>query len=137
MKKKRVEHLPKCDFANLSPVEEMCSLFAKYDAPTESGTWANMCEAHYKMHKATGADGLGFEFVEGIAEPDPPHCKFVHGVEPNFPENLEYWEDVMVNGVREITCPECGEERRMEPDATGIFNCDGCGVRIKCPVPPI
>jgi hypothetical protein len=137
MKKKRVQELPLCDFKNLPSVVDMCSVYAKYDAPTKRGTWANMCEVHYKIHAAKGADALGCELVKGLAEPAPPHSKFVHGVEPNLAENQEYWENVLLEGIREITCPECGEERRMEPDATGIFNCDGCGVRVKCPAPPI
>ena len=93
MKEKRLEELPKCDFQNLSPVIDMCSIYAKYDAPTESGTWAFMCEAHYKMHAGKGADKLGFKLIEGIAEPVSKNTKAVHGIEPGL-DDLEYWDPI-------------------------------------------
>ncbi len=134
MKKKRVKELPPCDFRNLSPVEEMCSLFAKYDAPTESGSWANMCEAHYKMHKALLADELGFEFIEGVATPKKDST-VLRGIEPGL-DDIEYWENALFND-REVKCPNCEVERRVEGDADYIFNCEGCGIRVKCPTPPM
>ena len=37
----KVEVLPKCDF---------CDSQAAYDGKTKMGPWANMCEAHFKVH---------------------------------------------------------------------------------------
>jgi len=136
MLKKRVEELPKCDFANLAPCEPPCSGLAQYDAPVSGRTsWAFMCEGHYKMFGNKSMENISYELVHGIAEPLEGDA--VEGIEPNLEENIEYWENVILDGIREITCPECGEERRVEPDATGIFNCDGCGIKIKCPEPPM
>lgn len=134
MKKKRVQELPPCDFANLSPVAETCSLYAKYDAPTKSGSWAFMCEAHYKMHAAKGADALGCEFVVGIAK--PKDSSILRGIEPGL-EDLEYWEEVLMNSERFIKCPNCSELKCLEPDAEGIYHCEGCGMRVQCPTPPM
>lgn len=137
MKKKRVRHLPKCDFANLAPTASGECEKAEYDVPVKAGSgssWAYCCQAHYEMFAQPGADKLGFKLVEGIAEPLTNTLRM--GKEPGL-EDLDYWERVLMEGIREINCPECGEGRSMEPDADGVYNCEGCGIRIKCPAPPM
>ena len=136
MKEKRVEKLPVCDFKNLSPVHGGCLSFAIYDAPTDQGTsWGYMCSNHYKAHKGPMADEIGFKLVEGIAEPVDKNTKAVHGIEPGL-DDLEYWENALFSD-REVECPECGCGKRVEPDAHYVYNCEGCGIRVKVPMPPI
>ena len=127
MKTVYFEKLPKCDFA------PGCEGDAVYDAPTENGQWAHMCEHHYKMHAGSNAERLGCK----LAQRDRVKAKGGEvkiGIEPGD-EDLDYWEGVLYDSQREIECPECGCGRTVEPDATGIFTCEGCGQSVKCPSP--
>lgn len=128
MKTVYFEKLPRCDYENLD-----CTGNAVYDAPTIDGPWAHMCEHHYKIFAASMADKIGCK----LAQRDKVEEKSGEaqmGIEPNY-DDLEYWENVLIEGLREIKCPECSESRSMEPDATGVFTCEGCGIRVKCPSP--
>jgi len=136
MKEKRVQSLPNCDFRNLAPTGQTCTK-AEYDAPCKAGSgssWAFMCQAHYEMFAQKGADTIGFKLVEGIAEPKKDG-KVIRGIEPGL-DDLEYWEDALFND-REVKCSGCGELKRVEPDADYVYTCEGCGARVKCPMPPI
>ena len=109
MKTKRVKELPKCDF---------CDNKAEYDAPTTLGTWANMCSLCFAQKGSIKS--IGIKFIEGIAEPKSDgKIKIASTVD------LEAAE-------RYVRCPECGEERHVEPDADYEFHCENCGTRLKC-----
>ena len=59
------------------------------------------------------------------------------GEEPSWEDDQEYWEQVVMRDYfREITCPNCEEIRKVEPDATYIYKC-GCSKMIKVPTPSI
>ena len=113
-RKKRVATLPKCSFD--------CNENAKYDAPTKhGGRWAFMCAEHAVEH---GGDlTIGIEFVEGIADP-----KEGPAVMADIDMDRSMTEDALV-----LTCPDCDEEKRLELDATGTFNCEGCGRALTIP----
>jgi len=130
MQKVRLKKLPLCDICSQFPGPRNK---AKYDAQIKgSTTWGYMCEDCARTHAAWNqkedCPAVGTQLVGGIAEPKE---KIVLGEEAGTPE---YWETVMMDGVREIECPKCNEIRRMEPDADGsIFNCAGCGIRVQVP----
>lgn len=43
-------------------------------------------------------------------------------------------EEAMMDSVIELSCPECGTCRGVEPDACYTFICEGCGVQVKADV---
>ncbi len=132
---KIVDTLPKCDFRNDYPHPNGDD--AIYDAPTvPTGSWAYMCK-DCGLSRGDLSMGTVFELRkkhEG-EKPDAP----VNAVEPGL-DNIEYWEETVMNGIREPECPTCGEVRTMEPDAcsfkhedgeTYAFECEGCGTKVK------
>lgn len=50
-----VSELPSCDFCSM----ESKKVEAEYDFKTNRGPWANGCERHWKMHRASPALGTG------------------------------------------------------------------------------
>ena len=125
MKEKLVDQLPKCDFKDDFPHPDGDD--ALYDAPTNAGSWAYMCEACAASLSNKACLNIGFKFVvrqkyEGET-PDKP----VRSIEPDL-NDIEYWEGVVMDGLREPECGNCGESRSMEPDATR-FTCEGCGAK--------
>lgn len=50
-------------------------------------------------------------------------------------EELSDLEDILMEGVRKIQCPHCGEIYRMEPDADGIMTCHQCGEEFRMIAP--
>lgn len=124
--------LPKCDYRNLTP---KCQGDAVYDALTINGQWAHMCEYHYQIFKSPTAERIGCKLAQrDLVKPKEGKAKM--GIEPSH-DDFGYWENVLMDGLREIRCPDCNEPRSMEPDAEGIFNCEGCGIKVKCPMPII
>jgi hypothetical protein len=124
MKTTKLTKIPKCDLCSVKD--------AMYDAPLATGkaqgSWAYLCPDCYKTQ---GRKGIGTKLV--LREPaQPPKNKTVLGLEPGF-DDLEYWEETMMDGLREISCPECQEVRSVEPDATYTYLCD-CGVKVKVPM---
>ncbi len=111
MKKVRMSKLPKCNF---------CNRPAKYDAPTVTGSWAYMCALDYEEK---GAGTMGSELVEGIAE--PLECESIAGIIDT--------EQSMLNDELIVQCPKCKEIKRLELDACGTYNCEGCGHVISIP----
>lgn len=124
MGNKLVDTLPKCDF---------CEADAAYDAPTLSGSWANMC---FKCAKDKGGNvAIGTHFQKRVPTNKKPVKETILGIESSDPE---YWEDVLMDVMnREIECPTCGEIKEVEPDATYLYTCDGCGQNIQVPDPAI
>ena len=125
MKTKLVNELPKCDFPHPDDRD------AIYDAPTRSGSWAYMCEdcAKSMSNEASLNIGFKFELREKVqADVEIPKAR-VWAIEPGL-DDLDYWENSMMEGIREPECPTCGEVRRMEPDATQ-FTCSGCGTKCR------
>ena len=56
--------------------------------------------------------------------------KLVKGLES---DSMSYMQAVCMDDEhREITCPECGGTRYVEPDADYIYDCE-CGVKVKVP----
>jgi hypothetical protein len=58
-----VSSLPTCDFPH-----DGAAPAAKYDGKTRGGPWANMCEAHYRIHGTGLGTGKGQELIVG----EPP-----------------------------------------------------------------
>jgi hypothetical protein len=138
MKKIKVEKLPKCDLQGVVTCTGGCLEEARYDAPTiiGKGSWANMCENHFKQCASHGAKIIGSEFVQHIsAEPIESNIELC-AKEPGH-KDLEYWESVLWDGARELECPECSDIKRVEPDATYSYHCEGCGIKLHCPDPII
>ena len=128
MKTKKVNELPKCSFKNDYPHPNGDD--AIYDAPVvPSGSWAYMCK-ECGMSRGNLKMATKLELRNEISKSTNP--KIQMGIEEN---SLEYWENVLMDGLREIECPECGESRNMEPDATGVFKCEGCHAQVRCPMP--
>jgi len=130
MKIKKVTTLPKCDF---------CDKNAKYDAPTmHGGRWANMCEEHCLEHGKNISIGTEFQKRQAVPKTDKDghkeeSFKIVLGTEDT---SIEHLESVLFGSEdREIECPQCGDFRTVEPDATYTYVCEGCGVKVKCPCP--
>jgi ribosomal protein S27E len=60
------------------------------------------------------------------------------GKEPTWEEDQYYWECIVMDSkLREITCPDCGEVKNVEPDATYTYMCEGCYEKVKVPTPEI
>ena len=60
------------------------------------------------------------------------------GKEPTMDESIEYWYDIVFDiNHRSIECPICGMTKWVEPDATYIYKCEGCGEDIQVPTPEI
>jgi len=120
MKQITVRKLPACDFCKK---EES----AVYDAPTTTGAWANMCPPCYEQNKGSlllGSERVVKATVEKSDNPD----KVVIGIEDN---SLSYIEGVIMGDeLRSVTCPECGTDRQLEPDADGTYECE-CGVKVR------
>ena len=113
----KVLSIPSCDF---------CDKPGPYDAPTKyGGTWANMCGGHMLMHTAKNASLIGTKKVLK-PDPKPPTGDVVWGIEVNS------MEEIVMDGTREIECPECGDLRSVEPDACYKYQCD-CGVSVQVP----
>ena len=133
---KIVDTLPKCDFRNDYPHPDGDD--AIYDAPViPSGSWANMCKA-CAFSRGNLRLGTKFQLREEYQGEVPDNT--INAIEPDFDEDMEYWADVLENGIREPECPTCGEVRRMEPDACSFkhedglvyaFECEGCGTKVK------
>lgn len=119
---KLVDTLPKCDF---------CGEDAAYDAPTIHGSWANMC---FKCSLEKGGNvSIGTHFQKRVPTDKKPIKETILGIES---KDISYWEDVLMDVInREIECPTCGEIREVEPDATYLFTCNGCGQNIQTPQP--
>ena len=113
---KLVDVLPKCDY---------CGKDALYDAPTESGSWANMCKECALIHDALRHSKVGYQFK--LREKTPEKCqgdKVLRGKLTN--------EDALFDGNDPVyACPSCGEERTMEVDADCVYKCEGCGSKIR------
>lgn len=116
-----VEVLPKCDF---------CGEDAYCDCKSVMGGWANMCKKHYQEFGVKNMKITEFE-LRTPAKPKKNHV--VKGIEDR---SLERLQAVMFGSEdREIICPECNDARKVEPDAEYTYDCEGCGTRVRCPVP--
>ena len=124
MKIKKVTTLPKCDF---------CDKNAEFDAPTIHGSkWANMCPEHMLAY-GRNVESLGTQFSVRESVPEKKSFKILRGIEDTSIERLESVLFGFEN--QEIECPQCGDMRMVEPDATYTYICEGCGVKVKCPMP--
>ena len=113
MRKKRFKELPICSFD--------CMEKAKYDAPTQNGSWAFMCPEHMQQH---GQMNCATELIEGIADHVPgPAVTAICDIEKST-----------IHGDLILLCPHCDQERRLELDAEGDFNCEGCGRALTVPI---
>lgn len=122
MKVVRKEVLPKCDF---------CDNIADYDAPTKSGSWANMCE-ECKPAEASGiADLVGYK----LEQHTPAVPVETNNIIPIGTERNDF-ETIIMDGDREIGCPDCDLDHSVEPDADYELSCEGCGIRFKVPEGP-
>jgi ribosomal protein S27E len=113
MRKVRVSEIPLCSF---------CTEPAHVDAPTKQGPWAFMCPEHEAEH-GKSVEAMGSEFVSGI------HPK-VDG--PDVVGILEM-EKSMKDDNLTVICSNCKEEKRLETDASGTYDCAGCGRSVTIP----
>jgi len=127
MNKKYVDKYPKCDngLYKLIPSPN-CDGEAHYDAPGPGGHWGNFCEACYKVCCPTNRM-LGTQFIKREPSELTPISEILSAIEE---DSVNYWEDVMFNGLRTVECPTCGETRDVEPDARYIVTC-ACGQKYK------
>lgn len=120
MKTRKTDEIKPCDFCKAKADRY-------YDAPTIGGAWANMCPKCVSKHGSPQTVQLGTCFVlrDEVKE---AASEILQGIE------LSTMEQVVMDGDRDIECPNCGETRAMEPDASGDYECEGCKskVRIKC-----
>jgi len=114
----KVAEIPTCDFCKEKP--------GIFDAPTFLGSWANMCEDCFPNKCDTiAAKAVG---TKRVLQGETPvqQAKIVYAVEETS------MEDVVMGGeMREVSCPECGECRNVEEDATYKYICEGCGVNVQ------
>lgn len=124
MQVKKVKTLPNCNF---------CGEPAIYDAPTSlGGSWGYMCEHCSLIHTNPSAMAIGFKFE--IFTPDLKNQgKVVNGLES---EDMDYWDSVLIDSVRTVTCSLCKTDRRLEPDSFGFFTCEQCGCKVAIPEVP-
>ena len=110
--------LPKCDICQKNK--------AAYDAPTEHGSWAYMCEDCYKISANENLKHLGSK-LEQRTLAKPKKDDTIHlGVEEST------MQEIVMDGDRYVACPECGTSKHVEPDASYIFTCEGCGIKVRC-----
>jgi hypothetical protein len=119
MKVVKKTEIPPCDF---------CHAKAIADVPTRSGRWANVCvicfETECDMPYAAKM-GSKLEFHTPAAP--------VKDSKIFLANELTSMEEVVCDGsMREVECPNCGESRRVEPDADYVFTCEGCDVKVRC-----
>ena len=118
MKQVKMTVIPKCDFCHTE--------VAKYDAPTNTGSWANMCESCYAAHGASFGE-IGSELVQASEPASPKNDgKIYEAIEVNSIEDVMFDTE-----LREVECPQCGETKTVEVDARFIWTCEGCGVKVK------
>lgn len=101
-----VDSLPKCDLCGKKT--------ATYDAPTRQGPWANMCTSCYEKFGIRNGTGSKLKTRGTMTGSSTPL------------KGTDTW-----NGdERLVTCPSCGHEHLMEPDASGTFVCHDCNQMI-------
>ena len=131
MREVQVTTLPNCDFCEREQV-------AEYDAQTTTGSWANMCPECFKRHGKGWINNrrgrllgtLGTKRVLKVIQKSDTPGKAVQGTED---DSFEYMQAVVMSDEhRTITCPECGMERHVEPDASYTYKCE-CGVQVQVP----
>lgn len=105
--------LPKCD---------LCEEPARYDARLAYGTYLYVC-AKCSVTQAVTVVTI----LEQAGPPAKPTGKKVRG------KDLTSFERIVMDGDREIECPECGAIRMVEPDAAYTYTCEDCGVEVKVP----
>lgn len=112
--------VPTCDFCKKVP--------AIFDAPTKFGSWAYMCEECSKTQKCS--EIALFESGYRLKQRNP--AEPVKSSEPKMAKEITGMEDMINIGDREVGCPDCGCTKSVEPDAGYTFNCEGCGILLKC-----
>jgi len=117
MKDVKMATLPKCDECKTND--------AMYDAPAckYGRSWGYWCET---CAKKVDADLLP---ASKLVQHTPAEAK---GGKPKLAKELSDMEAVVMDGEREVECPDCGCIRRVEPDADYEFDCEDCGIRLKC-----
>lgn len=124
MKTRKVDVIKPCD---------LCGKVGEsyYDAPTLTGLWANLCPDCFKKHGSPSADTVGTKFVLRDRSNQP---EMADGILEG--KELSTLESICMDGEREISCPNCGEVRPVEPDAGYVFTCEGCGSEVRVPCLP-
>ena len=112
----KVKELPRCDFCKMDEVDKL----ALYDGRTKAGSWANMCQEHFRQHGIGLGLGRG-QKLEAQPKLDAKKTEEIPTVE--VPMGLD--------DTCEVECPHCGETRTVEPDANYIVTCEGCGNKYK------
>lgn len=114
MKKIDMRDLPNCDF---------CGAVAKYDAPTRTGQWAYMCEICLKKYGRGDAKIIGTELVEKVVTDKQLQVK--------PPKKMKAVAVPLTLDIAKVSCPYCGYERNVEPDANYTVTCEGCGYKYR------
>lgn len=117
MKTVYMEKLPVCNGCK----EESAS----FDAPMKSGRWGYFCSSCVKVFcNISYVAAVGTKLVQRKTSKINKDAKPLPAKEEN---SDSYWKQVISEGVREVRCPICNEERRLESDTSGKVACDGCG----------
>ena len=125
MKTRLVDEIKPCDLCGA--VKD-----SYYDAPTVGGLWANLCPKCFEKH---GSPTIGTCFKKRDREAIVKKLGDTTGQILDG-EELSNLESIVMDGDREIGCPNCGEVRAVEPDASYKFICEGCGSEVRCPCLP-
>lgn len=101
MRTRTVRHLHECD---------VCGEDAYYDCQTTQGSWANLCENHFRE---MGLSGGATKFK---LSKNPPEKKNICLEEAVFDSTFEWG------------CPSCGDVHpAVEPNAYYYVVCQNCG----------
>jgi len=116
-----MQKIPMCDFCKTT--------LAKYDAPTaHNGSFAYMCENCAHIHSTKTRLELGKSLKQRTSAEPNLEGPIYQAIEKSSIEER-------LLGDRFVACPQCGEERFVEPDADYVYTCEGCGVRVRCTDP--
>lgn len=112
MKASKLSEIPKCSF---------CTKPATVDGPTLSGQWAYMCnDCVIDRADIIAVVAIGTRLTKHVSPPPQTDIS-------TYPaKELYTLEEIAMGEDRVLECPKCGEEHRMEQDASGVFECHGC-----------
>jgi hypothetical protein len=112
--------------------DSKCKRDAYWDASGPGGHWGYWCNNCYE-NSCSSLGSTEFKLREPTSK---PISEIKEAKEPTF-SNMDYWENAMVEGVREVICPYCDKITRLELDASGKRKCHNCLQQFTIPMSPI
>lgn len=105
------------------PTCDLCEKEAHYDTKTTMGSFANLCEKHYKQ--------IGREPTTKLEEtPDNSDVESDEIKKVKIPI-----QKAATQSVINVECPHCGHPRRVESDANYTVECESCNNKFKVIAP--